>query len=284
MSRKGKAERARIAAIEKRFGRLKVLSFFQSSAAHNRAWYFRCQCGCGRAQSVACHRVLSGDAKTCSHCVAKAAGIIGNVFTSAEYKCWANMRNRCNSPACKYYPSYGGRGIKVCPRWMRGENGLSGFLCFLQDMGKRPTNKRSIGRIDNDAGYSPDNCRWETHDEQMLNRRNTWRMVDGTPLAIAAREVGITPHLAIERLQRGESARRALRPIKLKKPLRRKVKITSHTTWLVIKGKRIALQHAAIRFGVEAGTLRARIFRGIPHELAVLPRRINATEGGRYAA
>jgi hypothetical protein len=77
---------------------------------------------------------------------------------------WNSMVRRCGDPREK---SYGGRGISVCDRWRRS------FLNFKDDMGERPTNNHSLGRIDNDKGYEPSNCRWETPIEQNRNRRNS---------------------------------------------------------------------------------------------------------------
>lgn len=65
------------------------------------------------------------------------------------------------------YPFYGGRGIRVCKRWLRYEN-------FLADMGRRPSKKHSIDRIDNDGDYEPKNCRWAISADQRRNNRRTF--------------------------------------------------------------------------------------------------------------
>ena len=58
---------------------------------------------------------------------------------------WQGMIRRCTNPNCKAYPDYGGRGIRVCKRWRNS------FRKFLKDMGKRPSPKHEIDRIDNDG-------------------------------------------------------------------------------------------------------------------------------------
>lgn len=75
------------------------------------------------------------------------------------------MIARCYYKRYRAYHRYGGRGIKVCDRWL----GEDGFRNFLSDMGTKPSTKHSLDRIDNDSGYSPENCRWSTQESQVSN-------------------------------------------------------------------------------------------------------------------
>lgn len=120
---------------------------------------------------------------------------IMNVINSPSYKSYDNMRQRCLNKNNKDYPSYGGRGIKICDSW------LESFKNFIKDMGEKPEKGMSIERVDNEKDYSPDNCVWATPKEQGKNKRNNVHVpVDGrmVVLAEAARITGV-PETSIQR-------------------------------------------------------------------------------------
>ena len=129
------------------------------------------------------------------------------------YLRWQNMKARCHQPTNKDYHRYGAVGITVCDRWRYGEHGTSGFVLFLQDMGPPPFDGASLDRIDPTQGYTPNNVRWATMEEQTANKRNIkWLTIEGVskPLTVWAREVGIGPKTIHYRLKRGLSHKDAV--------------------------------------------------------------------------
>jgi hypothetical protein len=123
---------------------------------------------------------------------------------SPEYYSWASMHQRCTNPARNVFANYGGRGIKVCERWNSFEN-------FFADMGERP-HGHSIGRLDPNGDYCPENCVWHSDAEQARTRRNN-KLTPFTAQAIAMakgsqREIGRrfgVSHAMVGRIKRGEA-------------------------------------------------------------------------------
>lgn len=83
---------------------------------------------------------------------------------SRAYSKWTSMKNRCSNPNFHSWHNYGGRGIKVCDRW------LNSFENFLEDM-KEPPTWGILDRIDVNGNYEPSNCRWVTVAESLKNKR-----------------------------------------------------------------------------------------------------------------
>jgi hypothetical protein len=125
---------------------------------------------------------------------------------SRAYKSWWGIKERCyNRNATKFY-NYGGRGIKVCDRW------LEAFENFYKDMGEGPKGL-SIDRIDNNGDYCPENCRWATIAEQNSNKRNNvFFTINGKQFTLSqtSRMVGISNQTIRKRLKLGWSIACAL--------------------------------------------------------------------------
>lgn len=126
---------------------------------------------------------------------------------SPEYRSWMHMKTRCLNPRHIAYHRYGGRGIKICKRW------LEGFENFLADLGPRPSSKHTLDRIDNDGDYEPSNVRWGTLAEQNNNRSDN-RLISfqgkTQTLAEWSRALGVNKSALGNRLRAGWSIERTL--------------------------------------------------------------------------
>lgn len=161
--------------VARKFGKLTVVEWAGRSDIGNSPYksdFWICECECKDPNysplPVQAASLISGNTTSCG-CIHRKHMMSRHPL----YTTWNNMIRRCYDPANRAYHNYGGRGITVCDRWR--EN----FANFYADMGDPPSNEHTLDRINNDLGYSPENCRWATRKQQTRNtRRNrkiTWQ-------------------------------------------------------------------------------------------------------------
>jgi hypothetical protein len=185
------------------FGLFRVVGEAERSR-NRRRWL--CECSCGERRVVDQGNLRSGHSTSCG-CLGPASKTHG-LSRTREYRTWQNIISRCGNPRTPFYDIYGGRGIRVCERW------LASFDAFLEDLGPRPPSASSIDRINVDGDYEPANCRWADHKTQMRNTRNNrFVVMDGETmtLAEAVERRGLKYNTVLYRLRRGKPVEEALR-------------------------------------------------------------------------
>jgi hypothetical protein len=205
----------------RKFGKLSVLGFGGKIGGQSK-WVCRCECGyytlsfgfsltAGTSRSCGCIAADAAKVRWANATEdmrfarsAKAANATHRKSKHPLFRVWTDMRQRCLNPNNKFYPLYGGRGIRICDEWFD-------FARFYSEMSEGYQKGRQIGRIDNERGYSKSNCRWETPKQQQRNKTNT-RYVE-TPIgkmqvSEAAEAFGLSAPCILHRISAGWDAER----------------------------------------------------------------------------
>lgn len=139
------------------------------------------ECKCGKVFSELPSRVLSGHKKSCG-CRSIESRYSHGYAKNEFYHTWWSMMQRCYNKAHHNYPRYGARGITVCQEWQTPE----GFIEWALSTARKKSPELTLDRIDNNLGYSPDNCRWVSMKTQSNNRRtNSYETIDGVTRTLA---------------------------------------------------------------------------------------------------
>lgn len=197
-----------------RLGRLIVLECVGVDKYHNRMW--KCKCDCGGYIITTANILKRGKAQSCG-CLQKEKAAMQHYrhgqYKSRLYGIWEEMKRRCKDKKCWKYQYYGGKGIAVCNTWDED------YLSFAEWALKHGySDNLSIDRIDNNKGYSPDNCRWATKREQARNRSNNVLITYNGKTQILVEwceELNLPYSLMQSRIKKGWTAERAFTTPKL---------------------------------------------------------------------
>ena len=177
------------------------------------------------------------------------------------YYCWRNMINRCYWKKGPKYHRYGGRGIKVCRRWLL-------FINFYQDMGEPPVGM-SLDRKDNDGDYTPENCRWATQQKQQNNKSTNHQIqIGGNKQTIAdwCRDFGIKTATVHQRVRNGWGIEEAIQTPTGQTGVSFKLPVM-----IKCKGRVLTVQQWSEETGLNTSTIYSRLKRGWSKEQVVTP-------------
>lgn len=156
-----------------RFGRLTVIKRCASTPSGQATWI--CVCDCGTKCFISGANMRKGNTKSCGCLHDKSARERFSKHCKSGTRLnavWKAMNQRCFNPSDKNYARYGGRGITVCDEWRRDFQAFYEWAMANGYDENAPVGSCTIDRIDNDKGYSPDNCRWVDMKTQNNNKHN----------------------------------------------------------------------------------------------------------------
>lgn len=209
--------------LHQKFGRLTAIGIAGRNKQGRPRWLWRCDCG--RLHLADGAAVVKGGTQSCG-CLMRerlrqrstrhGGAVRGKMLP--EYNTWHGIKGRCLSPTDKAFPRYGGRGITICERWR------DSFANFLADMGPKPSTQHSVERIDNNKGYSPENCVWGTSAEQTRNTRYNRKLtLNGETLCMTdwATRLGMGVDTLFQRLKTWSVERALTEPLRANAKCRR---------------------------------------------------------------
>lgn len=160
---------AKVDLTGRRFGWLTVVSETDERRGHSVVWL--CKCDCGTYKRISAQYLKSGRVLSCG-CYNKTKELRHGMSHTRLHHAWQSMIDRCVNPNNKEYANYGGRGIKVCDKWMNNFEAFADWSFANEFDMTAPRDKCTLDRIDVNGNYEPSNCRWADMKTQCRNRRN----------------------------------------------------------------------------------------------------------------
>ena len=178
--------------IGRQFGRTVVVARFANTSTGRTRWM--CNCNCGKAHITSGDNLRSGRTQSCGCLHIELVGDqhrTHGMSSTSTYRSWSGLKERCTNPNNLHFKYYGGSGLTYDPKWETFEG-------FLSDMGEAPKGL-SIDRIDNNAGYTKENCQWATARTQSRNRRCVSLSLDDASIMLTMRHAKV-PQMRIARM------------------------------------------------------------------------------------
>lgn len=197
------------------FGRLKVIrrggDYIYPNGRRRPRW--ECLCSCGNTTVVSANNLIKGVTTSCGCFQKENMSKLkrkhgGYADREPLFSIWCGVRKRCLSPKASNYSNYGGRGISICKEW---KDNYDSFRIWSIKNGYRQG--LSLDRIDNNSGYSPENCRWTTPIVQQNNRRSNINIAyngETHTLKEWSRIIGISYSTLYQRYKYGWNIKRML--------------------------------------------------------------------------